>query len=182
MSDGDQRNAADDRCGKWMPRKRAHCARRLDHKGECRTAEALADSRQRITDRRRGVRRRDDPEARRRWHRKHKFVRLGITETQFNELLEGQDYRCAICRMPFRGKRVCVDHDHTCCPKQIKQTAKTCGKCIRGLLCVPCNTGLGFLEDWPEQISTYLASPPAAFLRVNQTVGRSGIEPLTPAV
>ena len=52
-------------CDKWMPRKRASCARRPGHKGDCRTAEALADSRARQTARRKGVRLRDNPEARR---------------------------------------------------------------------------------------------------------------------
>jgi hypothetical protein len=50
-----------------MPRKQAFCARIHGHKGDCRTAEALADSRARQTARRKGVRLRDDPEARRRW-------------------------------------------------------------------------------------------------------------------
>jgi hypothetical protein len=35
-----------------------------------------------------------------------------------------------------------VDHDHNCCPSK-----KTCGKCIRGLLCMDCNRGLGYFRD-----------------------------------
>jgi len=37
------------------------------------------------------------------------------------------------------------DHDHVCCSGK-----KSCGKCLRGLLCHGCNTKLGALEnnDW----------------------------------
>jgi hypothetical protein len=130
--------AAGDRCGKWMPRKRTRCARRLDHKGECRTAEALADHRWQKTERR-PKSRTEYLKDRRRWNRTSKFKRLGITEEEFNALLEKQEYACAICRNPFEGRRICADHDHNCCEKQVDRTAKTCGKCIRGLLCVKCN-------------------------------------------
>jgi hypothetical protein len=157
MSATDPPAAAGDRCGKWMPRKRAHCARRLDHKGECRTAEALADHRWQKTERQL-TGRAEYLEARRRWNRTSKFNRLGITEEQFNALLEAQGYACAICRTPFGdGKRICADHDHNCCEKQPKATAKTCGRCIRGLLCVKCNTWLGWTEKHGATAEAYLA-------------------------
>lgn len=36
-----------------------------------------------------------------------------------------------------------VDHDHKCCPGQ-----KSCGKCVRGLICYGCNNGIArFLDD-----------------------------------
>ncbi len=34
------------------------------------------------------------------------------------------------------------DHDHKCCPGK-----RSCGKCIRGLLCANCNKGLGQFSD-----------------------------------
>ena len=59
------------------------------------------------------------------------FERHGITPEQFEKLLNSQNGVCAICGNPERTrKRLSIDHDHACCPG-----IKTCGKCIRGLLC-----------------------------------------------
>jgi len=57
----------------------------------------------------------------------------GITLDQYNQMLTVQDNRCAICNNPFT-KRPCVDHNHL--------TGK-----VRQLLCVKCNSVLGFSED-----------------------------------
>jgi hypothetical protein len=167
--------AGQDRCGKWMPRKKTTCARKSGHRGECRTAEALADNKERKTERRWGTRRRDDPAAVARWRRAHKFVRLGITEEQFNRLLEAQGHACGMCRQLFGDTYPQVDHDHTCCPRQVKATAKTCGKCIRGLLCFRCNTALGYIERYGAMAKKYLD-------QVKLTVGDTGIEPVAPTV
>jgi hypothetical protein len=35
-----------------------------------------------------------------------------------------------------------VDHDHGCCPGQ-----RSCGKCVRGLVCRDCNAMLGLARD-----------------------------------
>lgn len=57
--------------------------------------------------------------------------RYGITEADFNEMLELQGGKCALCR---RGNARNTDHDHL--------TGE-----VRGLLCSPCNTALGVLGD-----------------------------------
>lgn len=68
----------------------------------------------------------------------------GITEHQYNSMLEDQGNRCAICGScsPGSSGRWRVDHNHGCCPGE-----KSCGNCVRGLLCRTCNSGLGFLHD-----------------------------------
>ena len=108
------------------------------------------------------------PESKARWNRAHKFVRLGITEERFNELLEHQDRACAMCHQPFGDTDPQVDHDHSCCEKQVKATAKTCGECVRGLLCFRCNPALGYIEKYGQLARVYLDS-----------VDRAGIEPAT---
>src|ERR1035437_5195185 len=65
----------------------------------------------------------------------------GITIKEYLDLLASQGGVCAICGAEDPGTKKggwCVDHDHSCCPGK-----KTCGNCIRGLLCRDCNSGLG---------------------------------------
>jgi len=144
-------------CGKWMPRKKSACARRSGHLGDCRTAAALADTRMRKTERRRGSRISVDPAARRRWNRAYKLLRYGLTQELFNKLLEAQEYACGMCRRPFDGDRpIFIDHDHACCPAE----KTSCGTCVRGLLCLSCNTALGHIERKYDLARAYLDSPP----------------------
>ena len=111
--------------------------------------------------RRRGQKRVVKPEDKARWNRTHKFVRFGISEERFNQMLEAQGHACAMCRKPFGDERPQLDHDHACCPPaQGKGRAKTCGKCIRGLLCFRCNTALGYIERYGLQAVSYLAGVP----------------------
>lgn len=62
--------------------------------------------------------------------------RHGLTIDGFDALLAEQGGVCAICGTddPAPKSRLCVDHDHSCCPG-----AHSCGRCIRGLLCDTCN-------------------------------------------
>lgn len=55
-----------------------------------------------------------------------------------------KDKSCGICANPiFEGYGgFAIDHDHNCC-----KGVKTCGKCIRGILCGGCNKGLGGFRD-----------------------------------
>jgi hypothetical protein len=78
---------------------------------------------------------------------KHSY---NITLEQYNQMLENQNGVCYICQKPEEkrawqsGKimRLAVDHDHSCCPGD-----RSCGKCVRGLLCHMCNTMIGLLEE-----------------------------------
>jgi hypothetical protein len=66
-------------------------------------------------------------------------------------MLEEQDGKCAICQTEFTPTvKAHTDHDHSCCPRT--KASRTCGKCIRGLLCGRCNTGIGQLRDNPQYL------------------------------
>ena len=66
-----------------------------------------------------------------------------ISADEYDALLEEQGGRCAICRREPGVASLAVYHDHACCPGK----GKSCGKCIRGLLCEDCNRGIGMLND-----------------------------------
>ena len=57
----------------------------------------------------------------------------------------GMQLICGLCGTT--EGRLDIDHDHTCCPN-----GRTCGKCVRGFLCRPCNVGLGMFGDDPERL------------------------------
>ncbi|GGP31473.1 hypothetical protein GCM10010501_72640 [Streptomyces libani subsp. rufus] len=79
--------------------------------------------------------------------------RYGITAEDYEALLEAQGGACAICREPCTtGNRLSVDHDHECCPGR-----RSCGKCIRGLLCTRCNPGIGYFRDNVELLRRAVA-------------------------
>lgn len=84
-----------------------------------------------------------------RQNRKAMVARLkashGLTVEQLEKMLADQGHACAICREPLAltGNRN-VDHDH--------ETGR-----IRGLLCRPCNTGLGNFRDDPEVVESAIA-------------------------
>lgn len=74
--------------------------------------------------------------------------RYGITPEDFDRMLAEQG-GCLACKSPTtNGKYWHIDHDHACCPS----SDKTCGQCIRGILCHGCNTALGNLGDDPEKV------------------------------
>jgi hypothetical protein len=69
--------------------------------------------------------------------------RYGIGFDDIDRIVREQD-GCAICHtMTPGGKGWNVDHDHSCCPSNVV----TCGKCIRGVLCIGCNLALGGFRD-----------------------------------
>jgi hypothetical protein len=82
-----------------------------------------------------------DPERCRGYELKRRYK---LTISQFNTILTFQNNSCALCgENKPRGQGTWhVDHDHNCCKGN-----KSCGKCIRGLLCTNCNSILGFSKD-----------------------------------
>jgi hypothetical protein len=77
-------------------------------------------------------------------------MKFGISDAWFNETLAAQGERCAICRSPEpRGRGWAIDHDHGCCP----DNATSCGSCIRGILCNPCNLALGLMGDSADTLN-----------------------------
>ncbi len=81
--------------------------------------------------------------------RDNSLRKFGITSADYDDLLDSQDGRCAICRCTActSGKRFAVDHDHAT-------------GVVRGLLCMHCNRGLGCFGDNRETIlsaAAYLA-------------------------
>lgn len=72
-----------------------------------------------------------------------------ITVEQYDYMLKLQNGVCGICKnLEKSGIRLAVDHDKRCCPGK-----KSCGKCVRGLLCRACNIHLGYFELHKEMIS-----------------------------
>jgi Recombination endonuclease VII len=141
-------------CGKWMPRKKTTCARRPGHGGDCATAENMEN--------RRAYRsvhpHHEAPESRKKYNRKARIASYGLTLEDFDRLLKAQEYACGMCHEPFEeGQRIHVDHDHACCSDK----CRSCGECIRGLLCHVCNIALGHIERRYALARPYLDNPPA---------------------
>ena len=67
----------------------------------------------------------------------------GLDQATFDAVLAAQGGRCATCGTTEPdGHGWVVDHDHSCCP-----SARTCGACVRGILCGHCNRALGAAKD-----------------------------------
>lgn len=70
----------------------------------------------------------------------------GIGLDDYNQMLEDQGGKCAICDTSepgHGGNRFCIDHCHT--------TGK-----VRGLLCMPCNVSIGHFKDNVQLIENAL--------------------------
>jgi len=96
--------------------------------------------------------RKNHPEQWARIQRANRLRRLyGMSLDAYEDMLKTQDGRCAICggkdpqtKMGPKGiPDFVVDHDHL--------TDR-----VRGLLCHPCNTGLGLFRDDPKRLETAL--------------------------
>lgn len=98
-----------------------------------------------------------DGDDKRRRRSRQLLSKFNITIEQYEGLLAEQGGVCAICSdPPHAAESLHVDHDHSCCPDE----RKTCGQCVRALLCRHCNQALGFLRESPTR-----AEAAAAYLR-----------------
>lgn len=84
--------------------------------------------------------------------------RYKLSWRDLTKMLEDQGGGCAICDTPIsiipdEPNPAAIDHDHSCCPDR----ARSCGSCIRGLLCRECNQGIGKLGEDPERLKRALA-------------------------
>jgi hypothetical protein len=74
--------------------------------------------------------------AKRSWNLKKNY---GITQEEYNALLENQNELCAICKSLPIDLNLNVDHNHN--------TGQ-----VRGLLCEKCNKGIGLFLENPETL------------------------------
>lgn len=71
----------------------------------------------------------------------------GLSIEQMSEMLKIE--ACQVCGST---KRLCIDHDHACCPG-----SKACGKCVRGRICTNCNSALGHAKDDIDRLKGLIA-------------------------
>ncbi|MDP4501044.1 endonuclease domain-containing protein [Nonomuraea turcica] len=69
---------------------------------------------------------------------------FGLSLAQYEALVAAQTGACAICG--DNQEILHVDHDHACCPTK----GKSCGQCVRQLLCQWCNRAIGMFKDDPK--------------------------------
>jgi hypothetical protein len=68
-----------------------------------------------------------------------RFKRHNITKEIYDNLLSKNDGKCWICKV---SDATHIDHNHSCCPGE-----RSCGNCVRGVLCSNCNTAIGLFHD-----------------------------------
>lgn len=79
---------------------------------------------------------------------------FGMSRTEWEAMFDAQGRVCAICECGEPGGNGwATDHDHACCAG----SRGTCGKCVRGILCTACNTGIGLLRDDPKILNSAVA-------------------------
>jgi hypothetical protein len=83
------------------------------------------------------------------------LLNYGLSQESLQEIMSRQGGGCAICLRTSPGVRLVVDHDHQCCAG-----LKSCGRCVRGILCNQCNQALGLFGESVSRIKNaveYLA-------------------------
>jgi len=84
-----------------------------------------------------------------RWRTYLKYA-YNITPEDHEAMLTAQGGGCAICGTQIfggAGEKPHVDHDHSCC-----NGPRSCGKCVRSLLCSRCNPAIALMGDDPDRL------------------------------
>lgn len=81
-----------------------------------------------------------------------RFQRYGLSKETLEQMFINQLNCCAICKDSFDDVDDHVDHDNSCCSKDQTRQRRSCGGCIRDLLCGSCNQGLGNFKDSIERL------------------------------
>lgn len=80
-------------------------------------------------------------------YRRKALRKYGMTQEDYDRLLEAQGYRCKICGAEKNETRTCsdfhIDHDHA-------------NGRVRGLICGKCNGALGCMGDTPQALLKYV--------------------------
>lgn len=76
--------------------------------------------------------------------RRRKEWFYGMDQGEYDDLFDAQGGKCAICGGHEESVLLSVDHNH--------ETGE-----VRGLLCRPCNSALGFFKDDPALVESALA-------------------------
>ena len=97
--------------------------------------------------------RRKDPEAYAKMLSQNAKWRYGFDHDERDVMLEQQGGVCAICGSDEpKGRGLVIDHDHSCC-----SGIRSCGECVRGILCTNCNLMLGQANDNIDTLTSAIA-------------------------
>lgn len=81
---------------------------------------------------------------------RRRCAKYGLTVWEYEALLDAQEHRCAGCNKRFgHGRPAVIDHSHDTWE-------------VRGLLCSPCNTLIGYLHDDADllrRLTNHLLTP-----------------------
>ena len=104
----------------------------------------------------------------------HRTRNYGVDQDAYEIIKSAQGSRCRLCGIHSSeaSKQLAVDHDHDCC-----SGGRSCGQCIRGLLCGPCNLALGHYQSLVakagrDRIESYLNAPRIPISDARDTTGQ----------
>lgn len=75
--------------------------------------------------------------------------RQGLTREEVAQLVEAQNGACALCKRPLADE-FAIDHDHVLAESHGHDPLTGCKACVRGALCLGCNSWLSSFRDDSE--------------------------------